>query len=457
MSNIAEIEQSRSDFDAVIGSDTSTVIDPNVVLTGGAHNPNGFYFYINNPVAGDNFTGYDSGVDRLELTDADVASVVGDDADKLDISFDTATGVLKCVVANEEDHDYFDIATWQSLARKVAFKTSGGSSATKNVRYTLGNKLALETEDERIIVPEVHAFENEDTTVDEIISAIEDKTYFGIQGHLATIRDVEVNQFVKDKIRNADGTTFDLVLLGARTTSDSAPDHKKFEWFTGPDAGLLFWDNGAVSDVYSEFNTNEPNHTSTTTNYINVTDNGKWNDTVIPNYNWTNKYLVIYEANSADLKFSVNYTINLQAAEDVATELIADLNALRQRVKNLENKQDIHAKLDECVIEDNSLILTLNNGETINLGNVKGPQGNPGDDFNGDARVTANEEDIADIKTRLGNVETLAAGNETRLDTAETDIESANDSINDVKNNYVKKTRLLREFRDKLSDTLDEE
>ena len=175
------------------------------------------------------------------------------------------------------------------------------------------------------------------------------------------------------------GTSFDLVLLGARTTSDSTPSHKKFEWFTGPEAGLLFYDNGAIDGVFSDFNTNEPNHNTDATNYINVTNNGKWNDTVIPNHNWTNKYLVIYEADASDLRFSLEYTISLQSNTDATTELVNDVYELGEKIEALENKQDIHAKLDECTIENNSLILTLNNNTSRNLGNVRGPKGDTGE------------------------------------------------------------------------------
>ena len=383
MSNlrIPEVNASRNSFDAIIGAEGSVVIDPDIEISSeeGDAALDGFFAYVNNPVGDDDFEAYDSSTDSLELTTEDVNAVFGDDATDICVEFDSATGVLKAVTNEDVDHGAYSADKWEALARKVKFETTGDESVKKQVRITLGNKLALLTENERIVVPEVYPFENEETTVDEILVAIEDKTYFGIQGHLATIRDEEVNQFVKDKIRNADGTSFDLVLLGARTTSDSTPDHKKFEWFVGPDAGLVFYDNGAVSGVFSEFNTNEPNHTSNDTNYINVTDNGKWNDTVIPNYNWTNKYLVIYEADAADLRFSVNYTISLVSNTEATTNLVEDLYQLGEKVEALENKQDIHAKLSECKIENNSLILTLNNEETRNLGNVQGPKGDTGE------------------------------------------------------------------------------
>ena len=205
---IPTITASRDSFTALIGSEGSVYIDPQLTIEEGTQELDGFFAFINNPVGDDDFAAYNSETDSLLLTTDDVNTIVGDDSDKLCVEFDTDTGVLKCVTADGVAHGYFDAATWQALARKVKFNTTADESVVKQTRITLGNKLALKTTDDRIVVPEVHAFASETTTVDDIIAEVEDLSHFGIAGHLATIRDEEVNQFVKDKIRNADGNFF---------------------------------------------------------------------------------------------------------------------------------------------------------------------------------------------------------------------------------------------------------
>ena len=423
MNNFPEINASRTSFDAIIGSSGSVVIDPNIQITSGSGDQaiDGFYCYINNPQEDDDFVAFDSETDSLSLDESAISEVVGEDnVSDIDVDYNNATGVLKCVIADGVEHGTYGVSVWESLARKVKFNTTSEESQKKQVNMILGNKLALKTKDDKIVSIEVQDIADEHTDVDSILEEVEGKTYYGIQGQLATVRNQEVNDFIKDKIRNPDGTSFTLVLIGAKTSADSTPSHKKFEWIGGEDAGQVFYDNGVVEGKYSNFNDNEPNHTSTDTQYLNYTDNGKWNDSTVPNWQYLKKYLLMFEADASDLKFSIDFTINIVSATDAATNLVEDvytleesvegnaadiesnadlIESLRQRIVDLEAKLDIHADLDTTEIVNNDLILKLNNGDEKNLGNVKGEQGNKGDkgdkgdDFNGDSRLTAIEDD----------------------------------------------------------------
>ncbi|MGB7393864.1 MAG: LamG-like jellyroll fold domain-containing protein [Pricia sp.] len=98
-------------------------------------------------------------------------------------------------------------------------------------------------------------------------------TYFGLQGYLATLTSQEEANFSGTQ---AAGTGW----IGG---SDAATEGV-WEWVTGPEAGLNFW-NGAVggsSPNFAFWNTNEPNQQGNEDyahiTHPNVNPNGSWND-----------------------------------------------------------------------------------------------------------------------------------------------------------------------------------
>jgi len=98
-------------------------------------------------------------------------------------------------------------------------------------------------------------------------------TYFGLQGYLATLTSQEEADFSGSQ---AAGTGW----IGG---SDAATEGV-WEWVTGPEAGLNFW-NGAVggsSPNFAFWNANEPNQSGDEDyahiTHPNVNPNGSWND-----------------------------------------------------------------------------------------------------------------------------------------------------------------------------------
>lgn len=104
-------------------------------------------------------------------------------------------------------------------------------------------------------------------------SAAEARTYFGLQGYLATITSVEEAQLSGEQSSGA----------GWIGGSD-AETEGVWKWVTGPEAGTVFWNgaiNGSTSN-YANWNSNEPNQAGNE-DYAHVTApgigiDGSWND-----------------------------------------------------------------------------------------------------------------------------------------------------------------------------------
>lgn len=136
------------------------------------------------------------------------------------------------------------------------------------------------------------------------------RTYFGLQGYLATLTQAEEAKFAGE--------------LSAGTGWIGATDKDvegKWIWDTGPEAGQLFWDNGTPI-AYSFWNSGEPNNSNGIEHYAHITDNsigilGSWND--LPNETSTSGpyqakgYMVEYGGmpGEADLDIAVSTQLRI--------------------------------------------------------------------------------------------------------------------------------------------------
>ena len=103
--------------------------------------------------------------------------------------------------------------------------------------------------------------------------AAENRTYFGLQGYLATILSADEAQLSGEQAAGA----------GWIGGSDAAVEGE-WRWMTGPETGTIFWQGGinGTTPNFAFWNTNEPNNLGNE-DYAHVTDPsigvpGSWND-----------------------------------------------------------------------------------------------------------------------------------------------------------------------------------
>ncbi len=104
-------------------------------------------------------------------------------------------------------------------------------------------------------------------------TAAESRTYFGLQGYLATFTSQEEADFAGSQISGAGW------IGGSDATTEGV-----WRWVTGPEAGTNFWNGtaGGSSPNFAFWNNGEPNQ-SGNEDYAHITDNsvgipGSWND-----------------------------------------------------------------------------------------------------------------------------------------------------------------------------------
>ncbi len=104
-------------------------------------------------------------------------------------------------------------------------------------------------------------------------AAASGRTIFGLQGYLATLRSDAENSFAATKAGAADAW------IGA---SDAASEGV-WQWATGPDAGIQFWQGlsggSTVGGEYNNWTSTQPND-SGGQDYAHLRPNARWNDLV---------------------------------------------------------------------------------------------------------------------------------------------------------------------------------
>ncbi|MDQ1770655.1 lectin-like protein, partial [Labilibaculum euxinus] len=96
------------------------------------------------------------------------------------------------------------------------------------------------------------------------------KTYYGLQGYLATVTSAEENSFVKSKI-----SSYNTWLAGSDAASEGS-----WLWVTGPEAGNQFSSiSVAYNGSYVNWKSGEPNNTGDAENCLLMnSSDGSWND-----------------------------------------------------------------------------------------------------------------------------------------------------------------------------------
>ena len=211
-------------------------------------------------------TGYVNGVDRLSLTGSHPNIIA---------SWNASTGKLRLTGVGGAEMLYTDlIAAVRDIVYESLFPTTSGD---KFFSFTIG--------DANYLPSTGHYYEyvaSSGISWSAARTAAANRTYFGLQGYLATILSPEEAQLSGEQ---AGGVGW---LGGSDEETEGI-----WKWVTGPEAGTIFWNGGTngTTPNYANWNNNEPNNLGNE-DYIHVTFGvgrpGSWND--LPNIGGVNDY-----------------------------------------------------------------------------------------------------------------------------------------------------------------------
>jgi Ca2+-binding RTX toxin-like protein len=201
------------------------------------------------------------------------------------------------------------IAVYEATLRQITYFSMGAVAAgsTRKLQISLGQAIANFGNDRFYeFVPSVVSWETAKVSA-------ESRTFFGLQGYLATLTNPAENQFVVQNFQQ-DGW------IGA----SDAQQEGDWQWVAGPEAGTLFWRGqgqagSALNGAYTNWLPTEPNNFNGNEHYAYLLGTGQfaqqWND--LANTNPTIKgYFVEYGGMAGESSLQVKATVELGLVSD---------------------------------------------------------------------------------------------------------------------------------------------
>jgi Lectin C-type domain len=240
---------------------------------------------------------------------ADVLTYTGTLPSGVTAGYNSATGVLTFTGTATP-------AQYQTLLRTVTFNTTSSSTLQRTITCNLGSAISFSGNG--------HFYEFISGTFSWTAAKTDaaSKSFYGLQGYLATITSQPENDFIQLKTA-ADGwigasDEFSQIntATGASTYANQAASEGKWYWVTGPvgETGTQFSNsNGtptSVSSRYMNWNSGEPNNSAPSENYGEIyssSSTGKWNDLGVSSLG----YVVEYGGMSGDPVVSLSVSRNI--------------------------------------------------------------------------------------------------------------------------------------------------
>ncbi|MCL3781547.1 hypothetical protein EMN47_14240 [Prolixibacteraceae bacterium JC049] len=263
------------------------------------------------------------------------------------------------------------------------------SSGTRKIEYSLGSAAAFSGNGhfyEYIVGAEKW---------DDAKTKAENKSYFGMQGYLATITSATENNFIKQKLA---GNGW----IGCSDLNNEGT----WKWVTGPEAGTTFWANKkTVSGQYSNWEQGEPNEYNGEEDHGHIySSTGKWND-----YKYNNGsihgYIVEYGGTPGDPNLS-----------SVTTSSIVNVIANRPPIAQNDGPFYVYpgATITKNVInndsdpDNNSLTISRWNSLNSNTGTLKNKLSNGGFTYTAPIANSKNYTKNVDFSYELSDSRTTA-------------------------------------------------
>ncbi|RYY54650.1 MAG: hypothetical protein EOO05_20110, partial [Chitinophagaceae bacterium] len=182
------------------------------------------------------------------------------------------------------------IADWQAAFRTVKFSSASNVVGNRTITFSLGNLVAFSN-------GHFYEYVSTGSAWAAAKTAAEGRSYLGLQGYLVTIMSATENEFIRQTSAAdawtgaSDDYSYINAATGATTYANQTASEGKWYWTTGPEKGTQMTTGNApngtslppvAGSTYNNWNTGEPNNTSSNENagtiYSSGANAGKWND-----------------------------------------------------------------------------------------------------------------------------------------------------------------------------------
>lgn len=227
------------------------------------------------------------------------------------------------------------LSEYQTLLRTVKFNTTASSALQRTITFNIGSAIAFSSNGH------FYEYVSGGFSWAAAKAAAASRTFYGLQGYLATITSSNENDFIRQKLA-ADawiGASDDYAQInlatGTSTYADQNAAEGKWYWVTGPvgEIGTQF-SNGNINPVsvsgrYMNWNTSEPNN-SGIEHYAEIFSSnsvGKWNDLGTSSLGYVVEYGGMAGDPSVSLTFSRSITMIATSLATAPSNTVYSMNA----------------------------------------------------------------------------------------------------------------------------------
>ncbi len=227
-------------------------------------------------------SGHHNDQDNLSIPDNPLLGITG--------SFDKSTGILRLTGETSAQN-------YQSAVRSITYSNDAASGAISYDQRTM--TISLVNADYLESTGHFYEFINSASYWGTAKTAASGKTYYGLQGYLATVTSAEENSFIKGKI-----SSYNIWLGGSDANTEGT-----WLWTSGPETGNQFSTGAtAYNGNYVNWKSGEPNNSSGIEDYLLMNSDGTWND---GGNNTSLRYIVEYGGMDGDPTIDMTTTTTL--------------------------------------------------------------------------------------------------------------------------------------------------